>query len=299
MSLSLSKSIKLSLLTVLTLGVSNIGTAEARSPTVVEVYGKNACDADTQAQDEIFEILQSTEDVILVNCRRYFDGDIEDHRYTLNYCNDRARAYSTKFGYAGVKTPMVVINGRWDANRKAVTPAVKLGKTDTVEKIDMTLHDNFINIEIPQVKSEAGFGSLFLYAYLPTQGKKKLVVDPDVDLTEEVKTKIRLKQSVPFVQEVHNGNFYLRPVLTPVKIGYWAGEEMSLSYPIADLTALAGDRINDVSYVVVLQEGGDYGPIVAAGEIMSDKEMALSLPKSEPFDVELISTPTANTISIQ
>ena len=297
--MSLSKSIKLSFLTLMTVGVAGIGTAEARSPTVIEVFGKNACDADTEAQDEIFEILQNSEDVILVNCRRYFDGDIEDHRYTLNYCNDRAREYSTKFGYAGIKTPMVVINGRWDANRKSVSPAVKLGKTDDVAQIEMALHENFINIEVPEVKSDTGFGSLFLYAYLPTQGGKKLVVDPDVELTEEVKTKIRLKQSVPFVQEVHKGNFYLRPVLAPVKIGYWAGEKMSLSYPLTDLTALAGNRINDVSYVVVLQEGGDYGSVIAAGEIMSHKEMALSLPKSEPLEVELISTPTANTISIQ
>ena len=67
---------------------------------------------------------------------------------------------------------------------------------------------------------------------------------------------------------------------------------MSMTYSLGAMTAIAGERDQDVSYVVVLHEGNDYGSIIAAGEIMSDKEMVLTLPKSEQLDIEYTSRPT-------
>jgi len=284
---------------VIAISLSNI--AYANSPTVVEIYGKNGCDADTKVQDKIFEILQKNDDIILINCRRYFNQENEDHRYTLDFCNDRAKQYNLKFGYSGIKTPLIVINGKWDAFRKNLKPAVKMGKTDKVLPIDLSVHNQAININMPDIKSTIKQGSIFLYAYLPTQGKKTYIADPDLEITEEIKEKLRKNKKVPFVQKVHLTNFYLRPIFKHEKIGNWAGEKISITYPLGDMVAMAGNRVKDMSYVVVLHEGSDYGPIIAAGEVMSDQEMIQSLPKSEPLKIKFISrpTPAAPAIPIQ
>lgn len=293
------KSLKTAFYVGAALMISGIGVVHAASqPVVVELYGKNACTDDTQVQDRLLEILQQDKNVILVNCRRLYKGANEDHRYTLDFCNDRVREYSTKFGYSGLKTPMIIVNGRWDAFRKDITPAVKMGETDTVYPITVKVSDGNLDIEIPDIESDAQFGSLFLYAYLPTQGKKKIIVDPDVVMTPALEQKIREKKNVPFVQEAHVTNFYLRPVIRREVIGSWNGNKVSMTYSLDDITAMAGDRAKDLSYVVVLQEGGDYGPIIAAGEVVSNAELVESLPKSEPLEIEYTSYPTPTSAPI-
>ena len=167
-----------------------------------------------------------------------------------------------------------------------------MGKTDKVLPIDLSVHNQAININIPDIKSNIKQGSIFLYAYLPTQGKKTYIADPDLEITEEIKEKLRNNKKVPFVQKVHLSNFYLRPIFKHEKIGNWAGEAISITYPLRDMVAMAGDRAKDMSYVVVLHEGSDYGPIIAAGEVMSQEEMIQSLPKNEPLDIKFVSRPT-------
>ena len=286
------KSLKTGLLTCALLALGGAEIAHAKTPIVVEMFGKNACDADTQAQDDIFEILQNNDNVILINCRRLYPRATDDNRYSLDLCNDRTREYNTKFGYMGIKTPMVVVNGRWDAFRKNLVPAVKMGQHDNIQPIKLSLENSSINIEVPELKSEKMSGHLFLYSYLPTQGKKKVIVDPDVELTPEIEQRIRLKKSVPFVQEAHVSTFYLRPILNRERIGMWNGKKISLTYSLNSMTAMAGNRYPELSYIVVLHEGNDYGPIIAAGELVSNEEMGVSLPKSEPLDIEYSSMPT-------
>ncbi len=281
--------------------ISIFSVAYANSPIVVEIFGKNGCDADTKAQDKLFEIMQKDSNIILINCRKYYNEDNEDNRYTLGFCNERARKYNTKFGYAGVKTPMIVINGKLDAFRKNLKPAINFGKTDKLYKIKLSRHGQSINIEIPEIDSDNKHASIFLYAYLPTQGKKTYIADPDLEITEDVKEKLRKNKKVPFVQKVHLKNFYLRPVIKHEKIGTWTGEKMSLTYPLHDIIAMAGKRAKDLSYIVVIQTGNGYGPIIAAGEIISKQEMIESLPKNEPLEIRFMSRPTmaAPTIPIQ
>lgn len=273
---------------------SNI-SAYAGSPTVIEVYGKNGCDSDTKAQDKLFEILQKDDDIILINCRRYYSDKGEDRRYTLNFCNERARKYNDKFGYSGIKTPLIVVNGKWDAFRKNMEPAVKIGKTDRVFPIKLSLHGQSLNIEIPDIESKEKTGSIFLYAYMPTQGEKEYIADPDLEVTEQIKEKLRQNKKVPFIQKVHLANFYLRPVFEYKKVGNWAGEKMNITIPLKDMIYLAGDRAKDLSYVVVIHEGSDYGTIIAAGEIKSQEEMLRSLPKSKPLEIKYMSRPTQAT----
>lgn len=285
------KSLKTGFLTCALLAMGGVEIAYAKSPIVVEMFGRNECDADTVAQDNVFDILQDYHNVIFINCRRLYDRAEDDHRYTLELCNERTKKYNKKFGHVGIKTPMVVVNGKWDAHNANITPAVKLGQSDNIENIKLSLIDNNIDIKIPAIASKVKSGSLFLYGYLPTQGKKKVLVDPDVELTPEIEQKIRLKQSVPFVQETHVNNFYLRPVLNRERIGQWSGDKVSLTYPLTNMQAMAGNRHHDLSYVVVLHEGGDYGPIIAAGEVISKTELVASLPKSAPLDIERSSMP--------
>ncbi len=285
------KSLKTGLLTCALLALGGAEIAHAKSPVVVEMYGRNECGADTLAQDDVLDILQDNDNVIFINCRRLYDRAEDDHRYTLELCNERTKKYNQKFGYMGIKTPMVVVNGKWDAFNGNIAPAVKLGQSDPVEEIKLSLTDGNINIEIPAIESKAKSGSLFLYGYLPTQGKKKILIDPDVELTPALEEKIRLKQSVPFVQETHVSNFYLRPVLSRERIGQWSGDKISMSYPLTNMQAIAGNRHQDLSYVVVLHQGGDYGSIIAAGEVISKTELVASLPKSAPLDIQRSSMP--------
>ena len=281
-----------------TLGLS--GNAYSKPPVVVEFFGKDNCAADIDIQESLQEIVQNEQDVLLINCRGWYDGEDERNRFSHSLCNKRYKTYDMNFRTAVLFTEVaIVVNGKWDAYMNDITPAINLGRTDNVQPIEMRVHETMMDISVPEIESKVGHGEIFLYAYAPTQGEESYFVDPDVEFTDQMREDIRLDKSVPFVTKRRTGQLYVRPILSIEKIGKWVGQKMDLNYPLQELTSMAGELTPDLSYVVVVHEGHEFGPVIAAGEIMSSKEFYNSLPQSQADNIEFTSQPTDALLTVQ
>ncbi|PCJ99109.1 MAG: hypothetical protein COA45_06605 [Zetaproteobacteria bacterium] len=265
----------------------------ASSTTVIEFFGRNSCSADVIVQDSLKNILQSEEDVIIINCRTWFDKEASAKTFSHKFCNDRDDFYTKKFRATNMfYTSPLVVNGRWDAFYKDIMPAVKMGQSDKIEPIVLKVHDDMLDITIPEMSSTVGSGDIMLYAYMPSQGgTASLYVDPDVSLTDEMKERIGANQSVPFVTKRSMDPYYIRPVLSMAKIGHWNGTQISMTVSLDEVSTMAASAAQDLSYIVVLYEGGEIGPILAVGEVVSEKEFNNTLPNSTPMEIKFLSAP--------
>ena len=126
----------------------------AKTPVVVEMFGRNTCRADSETQEDILGIIKENPEVIFLNCRGYYEGEDQDQKHTNKFCNKRAKRYTKNFGYLGTKTPIMVVNGRWEANIRAIQPAVNMGHTDKVEPISLTLKDTVLEVETHNLESK-------------------------------------------------------------------------------------------------------------------------------------------------
>ncbi len=277
-------------ISLVSIGISGFSTP-ASSTTVIEFFGRNSCSSDVMVQDSLKNILQNEDDIIVINCRTWFDNKGSAKTFSHQFCNERHDIYTDKFRISNMfhSSPLIV-NGRWDAFYKDIMPAVSISKTDKVEPISMEIHDNMLDVSIPDIKSEVGYGDIILFAYMPSQGgKTSLYVDADVSLTDDMREKLSKNQSVPFVKKVGADPYFIRPVLSMMNIGHWTGNKISMSVSLDELTSMASSSAQDLSYVAVLHEGGKVGPVLAVGEIVSAKEYQNTLPKSVPKDIKYMS----------
>lgn len=277
-------------LSLLCFGVSGFSSSVS-SATVIEFFGSNSCSSDVDVQDALKNILQNENDIIVINCRTWSIDQTTVKTFSHQFCNDRLAGYTKKFKVTNIfySAPLVV-NGRWDALYKNIMPAIKVGRSDKIEEITMNLHDNMLDISIPSVESAVGSGDIMLYAYTPSQGGElSLYVDADVVLTDDMRERLRKNQSVPFVTKESADPLYIRPVLSMVKIGHWNGTQISMTVPLDDMMSMAASKAPDLSYVVVLYEGGEVGPVLAVGEVVSLVEFNSTLPQSRPPDIKYIS----------
>ena len=285
------------------LGASVLGVsfgATAKAPVVVEMFGMNGCGADMMVQDSVFELLRKHEDVIFVNCRKKIDignGDPE-MKYTHDFCNERSAEYARRLSFFSERTPMVVVNGKWEAYYTDLDPSVNVGTTDNVQNIDLSIQGDIINISVPEIEG-VDKGVLFIYSYAPTQGDETLVVDPDVSLTDDIQKRLAAGQSVPFVTKERLVPYFVRPIVNRVRVADWHGGVFQTSYPLSYLIEMDQGMVNDLSYVAVLHKGDDYGAIVAAGEVMAPAEKNSILLHSKAPEIELRSNPNPEVINSQ
>ncbi len=262
------------------------------APVVIEYFGKNSCNPDTSLQDHIRKIVMLDKNIHVINCRTENKRNKERKDFTLQYCTDRKNLYEKKFNAGALTIPsFIIINGRWDANRESLLPAIKLARSDNIKTISINVNDNSINISIPKINNKHKFGEIILYAYAPTIDEKAIFVDADLQLTDKLKERINKNQSVPFVTKARTIPFYFRPVVTIEKISKWinVGEnEFNIAYPLSKITMLSGIDTNDLSYIAVLYKNNEVGNILAAGEYISAKELNNTLPRSEPMKIKLI-----------
>lgn len=264
--------------------------AIASSPIVIEFFGKNDCSSDTIIQENLQKIVQTQDNIHIINCRTRNDGVKEAKTFTLQFCTQRRALYDKKFGSFSFKTPsFIIVNGRWDANYANLTPAINLGRNDNVQPISIKIHDNIIDISVPKIESDKAYGELLLYAYVPTMDEKAIFVDSDVDLTDKMKDRINKNQSIPFVTKARTSPFYFRPILATERIGRWNGDKTNLSISLNSITSLSGSSHADLSYLVVLYEGDSMGNILGVGEYISLKEVNNTLPHSDPTNIKFIS----------
>ncbi len=250
-------------------------SAQARATVLVELFGLSNCTTDTYSQGLIKDILKSHDDVVFLNCRAgTFDSDVEG-AYVNDFCRLRFRQYTS--GSGTMMSSQVFINGRWDANKEDIMPAVKLGRLDDVRKVDIRRNNSSLTIDMPEFQGKSG--DIFLFAYAPTQGKAQLALRAGVTMDDMMQQDVQAGVSVENVLQYYNEDFILRPVMAQQKIGSWNGEHMTLTIPLNDLPIIGNE--DEVSYVVVAYENNSYGPVLVAGESMALAEKAQFLPSSQ------------------
>ncbi len=268
---------------------ANSANAKSDSPIVIEFFGKNNCSSDAVIQESLQKIAQTQNNVHIINCRTRNDGAKEAKTFTMQFCTNRRKLYDKKFGSFTFKYPaFIIVNGRWDASYQDLNPAINLGRSDNVKDISVEVHDNVIDISIPEIKSDKGYGEILLYTYVPTIDEKAIFVDSDVSFTDKMQERINKNMSVPFVTKARTSPFYFRPVLATEKIGKWNGGKLDFTFSLNNITSLSGASYSNLSYIVVLYEGDDIGAVLAVGEYMSLKEINNTLPHSEPTEIKYI-----------
>ncbi|MGH1456236.1 MAG: hypothetical protein ACRBDI_05610 [Alphaproteobacteria bacterium] len=276
--------------------VSMTQASYAKPPVFVEMFGMNGCGADMKVQDAVFSMLREHDNVIFINCRKKFDDENMSKKYTHQFCNDRSAEYARRQSFWGERVPMVIINGQWEAFYDDLDPAIKMGRTDEVKPISVRVESNVIYVSVPEIENVKS-GNLFLYAFAPTQGDETMVVDPDVNLTDDIQERLAAGQSVPFVTKERLVPYFVRPIVSREKIAIWDGRAMDASFSLDSLTELVGSGYQDLSYVVALHKGDDYGAVVAVGEVLSVAEQNNVLLHSKPLDIELRSNPNPEVLA--
>ncbi len=264
---------------------ANTVFAADSTPVVIEMMSSVTCGTDQIVQNDLQAFLLENPDAVLINCRTFNPeaklGDRVDH-FEHPLCSKRLGAYFKKIGMFSIKTPLVVVNGKYDANAGEISTAINMAKSvDKISKIALSLEKQNIHVEIPQLSGTFNNGELYLFTYAPTQ---KITITPQVMPESVDKDGKPLPKTEPFEGPMGPyDEFYLRPVIDAVKLGDWGGKEFKLSFPLPAHKKLEIDRAS-LSYIVVLTTGETPGDIIAVGELKSSDEVKSnsSLPQSEP-----------------
>ena len=270
--------------------------AFAKPPVVIEFFGVNGCSADTKAQENLERVVLENENIILLNCRDWTSIKGATQAFSNALCRERKNGYYKGF-HKAVFAPQssLFVNGQWDAYYEDIMPAVKLGLTDNLLSLDLTKRDDVLDVAIPDVSGRAKSAELYIFAYKTSEDEKVHVVDADVELTEDLQRKVISNRSVPFVTEVRKSQLYIRPIVAIKHVGRFDargdGISMQLSVPLSDMGTVYDVPRDELSYVAVMYKDGPYGPVLAAGEIMSASEKSRQYPKSTAPDFEFVSAP--------
>ncbi len=278
------------------------GSVFAGTPIVVEMFGKNGCTEDTNVQEALSDLLKEYEGAIFINCRQWTqdDGSVPvDNTFSHKFCGERSKAYADRLSVWGGGRSAVVVNGRWDAYTSNLSPALKVGVLDGVLPVGLRLDEGgrALDIDLPKAGADGAQvqAEIYLYAYAPTQGNERIFADADVEITDELRARVQNGESVPFVTRRHTEQFLFRPVIARERVGAWDGKAIQMSYTLDDVKAMAGSLSSDLSYVVMVHQGDEYGPILAVGEVMAQKERDRFSGKIPSVVIERISNPPEST----
>lgn len=231
--------------------------AQGMQPVLIEMYGSSyKCDASQEVEKNIKEILSQHSEAVFLNCRLKNPLTVKEvEPFGQEFCNQGRVSYYRSLNTMVLNMPMVVINGRYEANSEKVDTAIKAALSlDSVAKIDVRRTGSALEISLEGVSSDAKKGSLFLYSYLPIEHnvRQPVVDSASIDGDSYIAT---ASSAVAF-----------RPVIDLVKLADWNGEPLSFSYSLSGLVNSIYDP-GSLGYVAVLHESGSSGPVLAVGEL--------------------------------
>lgn len=236
------------------------GAAHAGQPILIEFFGNSyKCAANNTVEREVEELLVAYPDAILINCRVENSERIPDKEaFGRPFCNEGRIGYFQNMGLFSMATPMVIINGRYDANNTKIETAIKAALSmDQVKRIEVSRVDGGLNISVPQDAGKRG--ELYLYTYASFEKSDEALA--------QGQGANRPKAALRFGDEgVFTGNKPLRPIVRREKIMDWKGGAVEMTYPIKPeaFPDYAGAALG---YVVVLHETGLFSAVAAAGEL--------------------------------
>lgn len=248
--------------------------SHAGSPVLIEFYGNSyKCSRSKVVELEVEEVLRSYPDAIVLNCRVENTLSLSDKEpFGRPFCREGQVGYFLSLRLFSMPMPMLIVNGRYDANSGNIEAAMKAAlSVDQVKPIEVSGAMGGLNIRIPEGVGKGG--ELYLYTYASFEKSDDAVVDGQ--------NAYRPKAALRFGEEgVFDGDKPFRPVVGREKIADWRGGALEFTYPIKP------DAFPDYSgatlgYVVVLHESGLFSPVLATGELAAP-DIFYSGPGEEP-----------------
>lgn len=272
------------LFSALCIGQNAGAAAVSDAPVVIEIFSTTKCNTDPALQEEVLKLLENDPNIMLVNCRKNFAGKKnQKDQFSRSFCDDRTFGYFRQLGLFTIKTPQVIVNGMLESGNDVMATINAARSLQKTYKIDVKRDGAALNIRIPAFETQATGGQIMLYAYAPTQDKKVTFVDSDVELDDETKQKIAQNVSVPFVTKTRLTPLQVRPVMAQEYLGKWvAGKEMNLAVPVGSVDPFFAD-VDDLGFVVVVHAEGEFGYVLASGEMKSRLEYPMSKPEEAPI----------------
>ena len=270
--------------------------AAISSPVLVEMYTNNACDVNSDIMQSVTTKLKADDDIIFLSCWMTAMPNSKDVAtpYAHGFCDSDRTSYSSALGFFGVKTPLIVVNGRYEANPNRVEAAINLAKSaDDAKYIALEKgSDQSLSITVPGLPDGTkASGEVFVYAYAPIEGGAHFDSVPKYEGTPD---------GMIVVQAVAQD--LVRPIVSAEKVADWSGEDIRISFALdQDANDLLGHDASELGYVAVLHEGHRFGPVLAVGEIKADelasKSMSLKPEGSIENDAPMSIAPSSQSPS--
>lgn len=249
--------------------------SHAGSPVLIEFYGNSfKCSRSKVGELQIEDVLRRYPDAIVLNCR--VENALSSSGKELfgrPFCREGQVGYFLSLRLFAMPMPMVIVNGRYDANGGNIETAIKAAlSVDGVKPIEISRTMGGLNIRIPEGTGKSG--ELYLYTYASFEKSDEALVD-DQGI-------YRPKAALRFGEEgVFDGDKPFRPVVGREKIADWRGGALEFTYPIKP-DAFPDYAGATLGYVAVLHESGLSSPVLATGELPASPIM-YSGPGEEPI----------------
>lgn len=252
----------------------------AAQPMLIEFFGTSyKCSADRTAERQVEELLKAYPNASFLNCRLENAPTIpHKEAFARSFCNSARIGYFQEMRLFGMATPMIVVNGRYEAYNNEIEAAIKVALSlDQIKPIEVMLAEGGLNISVPA--AEGVKGQLYLYTYANFE-KEALALEDGTVVVES-------KDGASVSDGVFMNSKPFRPVVRREEVAYWDGSALQLTYPLkAD--AFPDYEGASLGYVAVIHEGGLSSPVVAVGELpaapvySSESGETPGLPYTEP-----------------
>lgn len=239
--------------------------AQTSQPILIEMFSSSLCSANPAVQADVRRIVEDNPNIILLNCRMDVMDKAEDkEQFARKFCVEQRSGYFQQMKLFGIKTPQIIINGRYEASNDAVMTAVKVAEvTDKTAKIELKIQNGNLEISVPELETSSNTGELYLFTYIPTQGEMVSFVDLK-KLPENV-------TGDTYIANESTTQEHFRPVTAMEKIANWQAQPIKMSHPISKFTdPFKKIKDSELSYVAVLHDGGRYGEVLAVGELKAE-----------------------------
>lgn len=250
------------------------------TPLLIEMFGSSyKCAANKTVERQVEELLKQYPDAILLNCRLENAPTIPSKEmFGRSYCNTGRMTYFRDMGLFGMANPMVIVNGRYDANNAQVEAALKVALSlDRLESITIKAAPGGIDIAVPALPKG---GALYLYTYASFE-KEGAGDDEGQGKVNKFQAGLRIGD------KVFNGERPFRPIVKRELVAHLKGGEVGITYPVKH-EAFPDYGGANLGYVAVVHESGLSSPVVATGELLPSPEMlsgfgdVLPLPANAP-----------------
>lgn len=211
------------------------------APVVIELFTSQSCSSCPPA-DKLLGNLAVSPNIIALSCNvTYWNHLHWKDTLSREFCTQRQRNYAAAKRSNRVYTPQMVVNGAQEfvgSNSSKAHSAIKKAQANPLKNIEITNNsENSISITLPKLNQT---GPHEITAFITSK-----------DHT----------QSVPSGENRGKTIHYTNPVTDLIALGEWQGNATEKTFTINQITK------DNAAKIVIIVNKGQYGDIVAAGQL--------------------------------